>query len=119
MPVPIQQGATTLVLKRYYGHLDGPEPRRGLEVASPDVQFHLAMPGDDLAAYIAGRDTAGKQRVHHVVASAVHEQLEFHYGVVLEDGHATGALLSAVHTTPDGRFDRYVTLFQPGVHLLG
>ena len=28
------------------------------------------------------------------------------------------ALLSAVHTTPDGRFDRYVTLFQTGVTLL-
>ena len=116
-----------MVLKRYYAHLDGAQPRRGLEVATPDVQFHLAMPGravegrsrDDLAAYVAGRDTAGKERVHHVVVSAAHEELEFHYGVVLEEGRPTGALLSAVHTTPDGRFDRYVTLFQPSVHLLG
>jgi hypothetical protein len=115
-----------MVLKRYYEHLDGPEPQGGLAVATDDVRFYLAMPGraiegrdrGDLAAYIAGRDTAGTRRVHHVVASAAHADLEFHYGVVLEDGRPTGALLSAVHTTPDGRFDRYLTLFQPDVRLL-
>jgi hypothetical protein len=115
-----------MVLKRYYACLDGPDPRAGLEVATPDVQFHLATPGrtiegngaDDLAAYIDSRDAAGKDRVHHVLASAVDGDLEFHYGVVLEAGRPTGALLSAIHTTPDGRFDRYVTLFQTGVALL-
>ena len=115
-----------MVLKRYYAHLDGDDPRGGLAVATPDVQFYLATPArtieghgvDDLAAYIDGRDTTGKDRVHHVVASAAVDDLEFHYGVVLEAGKPTGALLSAVHTTPDGRFDRYVTLFQTGVTLL-
>jgi hypothetical protein len=115
-----------MVLKRYYSHLDGPEPLGGLEVATPDVEFYLAMPGrtveghsrDDLAAYIAARGTAAGERVHHVVASAVHEDLEFHYGVVLQGGRPTGALLSAVHTTPGGRFARYLTLFQPDVRLL-
>jgi hypothetical protein len=115
-----------MVLKRYYAHLDGPEPLGGLEVATPDVRFYLAMPGravegrgrDDLEAYIAARGAASGERVHHVVASVAHEALEFHYGVVLERGQPTGALLSAVHTTPDGRFDRYLTLFQPDVRLL-
>jgi hypothetical protein len=115
-----------MVLKRYYAHLDGPDPRAGLAVATPDVRFHLATPGrtieghsaDDLAAYIDSRDTAGRHRVHQVLASAVHGDLEFHYGVVLEAGEPTGALLSAVHTTPDGCFDRYLTLFQTGVTLL-
>ena len=115
-----------MVLKRCYEHPDGPEPAGGLAVATEDVRFYLALPGraiegrdrDDLAAYIAGRDATRRRRIHRVVASAAHEDLEFHYGVVLEDGRATGALLSAVHTTPDGRFDRYLTLFQPGVRLL-
>jgi hypothetical protein len=116
-----------MVLTQYYADLDGPEPDRGLDVATPDVRFYLAMPGrnveghrrDDLAAYIAGRSTAGKQRRHHLVVSAVQDDLEFHYGMVLEAGRPTGALLSAVHTTPDGRFDRYLTLFQAAVPLLG
>ena len=115
-----------MVLKRYYAHLDGPEPLGGLDVATPDVRFYLAMPGrtvaghgrDDLAADIAARGAGSSERVHHVVASAAHDDLEVHYGVVLERGHPTGALLSAVHTTPDGRFDRYLTLFQPDVRLL-
>ena len=115
-----------MVLKRYYEHLDGPRPAEGLELATPDVKFLIAMPGrtvegrdrGDLAEYIAKRDAAGKGRLHDVRASAVQGALEFHYGVVLEHGTAMGMMLSAVHTTPDGRFDRYLNLFQTHVALL-
>jgi hypothetical protein len=115
-----------MVLKRYYEHLDGPRPAEGLELATPDVRFLIAMPGrtieggdrGDLADYIARRDSAGKGRVHDVMASAVQGSLEFHYGVVREHGTTMGVMLSAVHTTPDGRFDRYLNLFQTSVALL-
>lgn len=50
-----------MVLKRYYEHLDGPRPAEGLELATPDVRFLIAMPGrtieggdrGDLADYVA------------------------------------------------------------------
>jgi hypothetical protein len=116
-----------MILPRYYAQLDGPRPADGLGLAAPDMRFLIAMPGrtveghsrDDLADYIANRDAAGRNRVHRIRASATHGDVEFHYGEVLEDGRRTGVLLSAIRTTGDGRFDRYLNLFETTVPLLG
>jgi hypothetical protein len=116
-----------VILPQYYAHLDGSQPADGLGLAAPDMRFLIAMPGrmieghsrDDLADYIANRDAAGRNRVHEIRVSAVHGNIEFHYGEVLEDGDRKGVLLSAVRTTPDGRFDRYLNLFETTVPLLG
>jgi hypothetical protein len=109
-----------MILPQYYARLDGPEPESGLDLVTPDMRFLLALPDraiegndrGDLAAYIAGRNAAGLGRVHDVRVSAVHEDVEFHYGHVLEKGESQGVFLSAVHTTPDGLIDRYLNLFQ-------
>jgi hypothetical protein len=116
-----------MILPKYYAHLDGPQPADGLDVATPDMRFYISMPGralegrsrDDLAEYIANRDAAGRGRVHQIRVSAKHENIEFHYGEVLEHGERTGVLLSAIRTTPDGRFDRYLNMFETTVPLLG
>jgi hypothetical protein len=114
-----------MILPQYYARLDGPEPESGLDLVTPDMRFLLALPDrtiegsdrDDLAAYIAGRNAAGLGRVHDVRVSAVHEDVEFHYGHVLEKGESKGVFLSAVHTTPDGLIDRYLNLFQRNLTL--
>jgi hypothetical protein len=116
-----------VILPQYYAQLDGPQPADGLRLAAPDMRFVIAMPGrtveghsrDDLAEYIANRDAAGRDRVHRIRVSASHDNVEFHYGEVLEGRRRTGMLLSAIRTTPDGRFDRYLNLFETAVPLLG
>jgi hypothetical protein len=122
----LQPRELSVILPRYYAHLDGPQPAEGLSLAAPDMRFLIAMPGqtveghsrDDLAQYIANRDASGRDRVHQIRVSAVQDNVEFHYGEVLEGGRRTGVLLSAIRTTPDGRFDRYLNLFETTVPLL-
>jgi hypothetical protein len=116
-----------VILPQYYAHLDGPQPADGLDLAAPDTRFLIAMPGrtveghsrEDLARYIANRDASGRDREHRIRVSASQGDVEFHYGEVLEHGRRTGVLLSAIRTTPDGRFDRYLNLFETTVPLLG
>lgn len=116
-----------MILPQYYAHLDGPQPAEGLRLAAPDMRFLIAMPGrtveghsrDDLAEYVANRDASGRDRVHHIRVSAINGNVEFHYGEVLEAGERKGVLLSAIRTTADGRFDRYLNLFETTVPLLG
>jgi hypothetical protein len=116
-----------VILPQYFSHLDGPDPMGGLSRTTPDVRFMIVLPDRalegngqaDLADYIANRNVEGLGRVHKILASAADGGVEFHYGVVEERGTRIGMFLGAVHTTPDGRFDRYVNVFQTRVPLLG
>ena len=116
-----------MILPQYFAHLDGPQPMDGLAKASPDVRFLIALPDraiegngqSDLHEYIANRGPAAQGRVHNLRVSATHGDVEFHYGLVQEQGATMGMLLAAAHITPDGRFDRYLCMFQSRVPLLG
>lgn len=108
-----------MIIEEYYGRLDGPDPLSGLDLVSPDVEFLIAIPGQDvrgsgradLEAYVAGRPAVGRR--HQVRRSSVDGDLEMVHGVVTEaDGRGTGSF-TATALVEDGRVVRYQAFFRP------
>lgn len=103
----------------YMARLDGPSPLDGLDLAAPDLQFQICVPGtihagdrEALASYIKARDVAGRSRVHHIQRQARDGDIEFVLGEVRERGERIGTFLGVMRRTPEGTFDRYVNYFQ-------
>jgi hypothetical protein len=99
--------------------LDGLSPIDALELAAPDVQFQIAVPGtvysghrEALASYIKGRDVAGKGRIHFIQRHSRDRDVEFVVGEVREHGTRIGTFLATMHRTGEGTFDRYLCYFQ-------
>ena len=92
---------------------------------APDFQFQISVPGRvfqgdraGFADYIRGRDVAGKQRVHHVIARARAGAVEFVLGEVREHGAVIGTFHSTSRVTAEGTLDRYVSYFQTDIRMV-
>lgn len=115
-----------MLIADYFARLDGESPLTGLELVEPDIEFLLALPGneitgrghDDLGAYISGRPAVGRR--HRVLRSAVDGELELVYGVVVEGAEetVTGAFTAVGLVSPNGRLARYQAFFHPTFSVL-
>jgi hypothetical protein len=108
-----------MIIEDYYGRLDGADPLSGLDLVAPDVEFLIAIPGQDvrgtgradLEAYVAGRPAVGRR--HQVHRRAVDGDLEMVHGIVTEaDGRGTGSFTATALVT-DGLVSRYQAFFRP------
>ncbi|WP_431875754.1 nuclear transport factor 2 family protein [Amycolatopsis sacchari] len=110
-----------MIIDDYYARLDGAEPLTGLELVESDVEFLIALPGNEvrgagreaLRDYVAARPAVGRR--HHVLRRSADEDLEMVYGVITEgDGRGTGFFSSVALISPDKRLARYQSFFHPG-----
>ncbi|MEU7813110.1 nuclear transport factor 2 family protein [Pseudonocardia sp. NPDC049154] len=109
-----------MIIEDYYAQLDGATPLAGLDLVEPDVEFLIALPGQeirgsgraDLEAYIAGRPAVGRR--HRIVSRGTDGDLEMVYGIITEgDGRGTGSFSSVALVSPDKRLVRYQAFFHP------
>lgn len=110
-----------MLIADYFARLDGPDPLSGLELAESDIEFLLALPGnevsgrglEELASYISGRPAVGRK--HRVLRSSRDDELEMAYGVVVEGSEQkpTGSFASVGVVSPGGKLARYQSFFHP------
>jgi hypothetical protein len=115
---------TRTVVEQYMARLDGPDPRSGLELVEPDIEFNLHIPSGrvsgssvaELEGYVTGRPPV--VRVHNVLrAIGAGTDFEAVYGVVTDDGVETGAFLSTARISPAGRIAKYLVYFDLDIRL--
>ncbi|MGW4527551.1 nuclear transport factor 2 family protein [Amycolatopsis sp. NPDC004378] len=109
-----------MIIEDYYARLDGPEPLSALDLVEPEVEFLIALPGNeirgsgsaDLKDYITARPAVGRR--HHVRRRGVDGDLELVYGIITEgDGRGTGSFSAVAEVSPAGRVRRYQVFFHP------
>lgn len=109
-----------MIIDDYYARLDGAEPLTGLELVEPEVEFLIALPGDEIRGsgrealrdYVAARPAVGRR--HNVLRRCADGDLEMVYGVITEgDGRGTGSFCSVALISSDKRFARYQSFFHP------
>ena len=114
--------------ERYFEALDGPEPRRSLELVSPDVEFSIQWAAsadrrstqflgglDELRGFIDAGDTTGW--AHHVLFSGGNGDVEFALGETRYDdsGERIGTFLAVAQLDGDGRMRRYMVARSPAM----
>lgn len=113
-----------MVITEYYARIDGREPLTGLELVEPDVEFLIALPGNEMTGkgqdalrdYLEGRPPVGRK--HNVVRGCSDGDLEMVYGYVTEgNGKGTGSFSGVALLSPAKKVARYQAFFHPDFHM--
>lgn len=110
------------VVRSFYARLDGDEDGDAMELVSGDIEFAMNLPDTsfggghaELLEYLARRDLSARRR-HHVREIATFGKV---LTALLESrgpgDEILGTIVAAWQVDADGRLDRYLVTYSPGM----